>query len=61
MKDFFEGKNFYSDQVLHRVKKDTKGGGWRSVPHTLCRLFQTCGRIGIYLSSESLETWMSHF
>ncbi len=27
-------------------------GGWRSVPHSLCKLFQTCRRIGVYLSSE---------
>jgi hypothetical protein len=49
---FFQGKNFFSDQTLHRSKQGTEGGGWRSVPHTLCRLFQTCRRIGVYLSSE---------
>ncbi len=51
---FFEGKNLFSDQTLLRVKQGTKGGGWRSVPDTLymCRLFQTCRRIGVYLSSE---------
>ena len=50
--DFFQGKNLFSDQALRRDQQDTKGGGWRSVPHTLCRLFQTCRTIGVYLSSE---------
>ncbi len=49
---FFQGKNFFFDQALRRAKQGTKGGGWRSVPYTLCRLFQTCRRIGVYLSSE---------
>jgi hypothetical protein len=51
-KDFFEGKNFFFDQALRRAKQGTKDGGWRSVPYTLCRLFQTCSRIGVYPSSE---------
>ena len=49
---FFPGKNFFSDQALRRVKQGTKDGGWRSVLRALCRLFQTCRRIGVYLSSE---------
>ncbi len=49
---FLPGKNFFSDQALRRDKQGTKDGGWRNVPHTLCRLFQTCRRIGVYLSSE---------
>ncbi len=44
--------DFRADQALRRAKQGTKGGGWRSVPHTLCRLFQTCRTIGVYLSSE---------
>jgi hypothetical protein len=26
-KDFFQGKNFFSDQALRRAKQGTKGGG----------------------------------
>ncbi len=50
-KDFFEGKNFFSHQVLSRVIWSPKMGDG-SVIHTPCRLVQTCRRMRVYLSSE---------
>ena len=37
-----------------------KDGGWRSVPHTLCRLFQTCRRTGVCCLLKSTFTQASH-
>ncbi len=51
-KDFFEGKNFFSHEAISRASRSPKMGEWRSVQEVLCRLFQTCRRIGVYLSSE---------
>jgi hypothetical protein len=48
----FKSLNVMLIQALRRVKQDTKGEGWRNVPHNLCIIFQTCRRIGVYLSSE---------
>jgi hypothetical protein len=46
-------KNFFFDQPLARLAGH-QDGGWRRVPHTLCRLFQTC-RL-----RESLDDALNH-
>jgi hypothetical protein len=51
LEGFFKGKNFFSHQALNRTTWTAKMGDG-GVAHTLCRLFQTCRRIVVYLSSE---------
>jgi hypothetical protein len=52
-------KNFFSINLLPGLVGH-QDGGWRSVPHTLCRLFQTCRRTEYSCLLKSTFTQASH-